>query len=325
MVDIYLEAVVDSKPQKIPLAPGAICNIGRGEQSTVMLVDNQVSRKHAMIQRMADGRCYLFDLGSRNGTLVNQRRVTAPAELQNGDRITIGASEFVFHAPSKCGAVATTASGETVLEFSQRLITILVTDIRDFTGLSRRLGEEKLSQLMNAFNRECGAGLTAHGAWAQKFLGDAVMAIWVHQLSTPAVAEMLGVAEALDQVFGIAARLQGQFNLEEPVRIGAGINTGLACIGNMGSDASADYTALSDSVNLTFRLESATKDVGCDLAVGRRTHEFLAGEGLAGDLFIEHLVPLKGYQEPKPLYAASRESVTILADRLRARGGNGAG
>jgi len=315
--DTFLETVIDSEAKRFKLDPTVVCRIGRGAQNTVVLADNQVSRNHAMVQCMETGEYYLTDLGSRNGTFVNQRRATTPVILRPGDRITVGSHEFVFHGGAQPEQAARMEAGETVVDFAQRLITVLVVDIRDFTGLSSRLPEDKLSEIINAFMRESGTVLSSKGAWAQKYIGDAVMAIWLHRTDEPDLHDILAVFDALSQLFEIAGRMQAQFGLDAPIRIGAGVNTGAACVGNMGSEAAADYTALSDAVNLSFRLESATKEIGRDIALGPASYEFLTAQTGVGDVFELHTMQLKGYREPKKVYATTLASLPAVLEGLR--------
>lgn len=315
--ETFLETIIDSQVKRFMLDSGAVCRIGRGDRNTIVLADNQVSRNHAMVQCMQTGEFCLTDLGSRNGTFLNQRRVTTPVILHSGDRIAIGSYEFRFHGSCEPSRDPTIMAGETVVDFAQRLITVLVADIRDFTGLSRRLPEARLSEVISTFMREAGTALNEEGAWAQKYIGDAVMAIWLHKSDEPDLNDMIAVFKALSRIFEIAAALQSQFGLEAPIRIGAGINTGPACVGNMGSEAAADYTALSDAVNFAFRLESATKLVGCDLAMGPNTQEFLARVARMDELFQLHTVELKGYKEPKQVYATTCNSTAVLLEMLR--------
>lgn len=79
-----------------PLTGGNCWTIGRSEDNSIVLSDRWMSRNHAMIQRMGQGEFYLIDLGSRNGTFVNGRRVSIPVALHNGDRITFGQTELDF-------------------------------------------------------------------------------------------------------------------------------------------------------------------------------------------------------------------------------------
>ncbi len=315
----FLEVVLNSEVKRFNLAPDSVCRIGRGDQNTIVLVDSQVSRSHAMVQCAEMGECYLTDLGSRNGTVVNGRRITASVILRPGDRIAVGSHQLLFQGPPRSSRVAQTQPGETAVDFSQRLITVLVADVRDFTGLSRRLPEVKLSELISSFAREAGIVLAEHGAWGQKYIGDAVMAIWLHRTGVPELQELFRIFLTLKRIHEITGGLHAQFGLANPVRIGAGVNTGLACVGNMGSDAAADYTALSEAVNLAFRLESATKVIGCDLAVGERTYRVLEGHVDAGKVFRMHKVALKGYSEPKSVFAGTESSLALLVDDLRRR------
>jgi adenylate cyclase len=322
--EAYLEQVTGPERRKFSLDPGVVCQIGRDEQSMIVLADNQVSRRHAMVQRAPAGEFYLTDLGSRNGTWLNQRRVTAPVALHDSDRINIGGQEFSFHGPARKAQPQPAKHGETVVEFVQRLITVLVVDIRDFTGLSRRLPEARLSELISTFMRESGVVLTGENAWGQKYIGDAVMAIWLHSTDALKIEEMTPVFRSLERIVAIASRLQVTLGLDAPIRVGAGVNTGTACIGNMGSDASSDYTALSDAVNLAFRLEAATRQIDEDVAVGSKIYEFLAERAGAGELFQKHELMLKGYREPKPVYGIGQSFLPGLLEHMeRSLPGNG--
>src|SRR3990172_2339929 len=92
--EAYLEALLGSERRRFPLTAGTPCQIGRGEQNTIVLTDTQVSRRHAVVQAVDRGGYSLIDLGSRNGTFVNRRRVGAPVILRPGDRVTIGSHEL---------------------------------------------------------------------------------------------------------------------------------------------------------------------------------------------------------------------------------------
>jgi adenylate cyclase len=318
MSHMFLEAVIGGARRELALDPGTTISIGRSADNTVVLEDTQISRHHAMVQISAAGLCTLIDLSSRNGTFLNQRRVLSPTVLHPGDRFVTGSHAFVFHAPATAvpALVPDDEAGATIVELHQRTVTVLVADIRDFTGWAARLGESRLSEIVSSFLHDAGAVLDRNGSWAQKYIGDAVMAIWTHAASTATLAELKGAFRSLDAIFDLAAGLESRFGLHAPIRIGAGMNTGLASLGNMGSESASDYTALSDAVNMAFRLESATRFLGCDLALGRRTHELLANASEAAGVFTPHTVELKGYREPKPVFASAREGVRAVTARL---------
>src|SRR6266478_9814309 len=276
---IYLEAEIDGKLSQFPLADDRTFRIGRSDKNNVVLTDDLASRNHAMLQRSDEGKFYITDLGSSNGTFVNGGRISAPVVLRHGDKIRIGSHEFTFHQESAVQPPPVEQPDElqsTNILFAQSLITVLVADIRDFTGLGRRLEASKLSSVTGTLFREGGKALQERGAWAQKYIGDAVMAVWLHKKRSPEMRELSNVFEGLSRLIEIASGLQSQFGLDAPIRLGAGINTGWASVGNVGSMASSDYTALGDVVNKAFRLESATKEIPCDLALGQGTYEFIA-------------------------------------------------
>jgi adenylate cyclase len=319
----YLDAEINGQPHQFPLPDDRICRIGRSDKNTIVLEDDLASRNHAMLQRSETGQFYLTDLGSSNGTLVNGARICVPTILHSGDHVTIGSHEFTFHQPQPAAPPAPTPEAEpdelksTSIFFAQKLISVLVVDIRDFTGLARRIDAAKLSQISGTFFREGGKALQERGAWAQKYIGDAIMAVWLHKKREPELRELLSIFEGLSKLVAVAGTLQAHLGLDAPIRIGSGVNTGWASVGNVGSIASSDYTALGDVVNKAFRLESATKEVPCDLLLGQGTYDFLAkAAGLEG-LFQPNTVKLKGYDEPATAYGTHFPSLQALLEGLQ--------
>lgn len=319
----YLEAEIGGQKRRFPLSGEGVCRIGRSDKNDIVLIDDLASRNHAMLQRSSEGYFYISDLGSSNGTLVNGVRISVPVILQNGGHVTIGNHDFTFF--QETAGIATPEEPDqlqsTNILFAEKLITVLVADIRDFTGLARRVEAGKLSQLTGAFFREAGKALKERGAWEQKYIGDAVMAVWLHKKREPEPRELLAVFDGLCKLSRIAAGLQQQFGLESPVCIGSGVNSGLASVGNVGSIASSDYTALGDVVNKTFRLESATRELGCDFLLGQGTYDFLPSALNAANVFQPRTVKLKGYEEPVTAYSAQLASLASVIEALQVKHG----
>ena len=172
------------------------------------------------------------------------------------------------------------------------LTTILVVDIRDFTPLARTLPEALLSQTIGTWFLRSGQIVQRLGSWAQKYIGDAVMAVWVHDRPEQVGADILRVLRAVSEINTATAEISKTLALPVPLRIGAGVNTGPAILGG------TDYTALGDTVNAAFRLESATKGIGLGVAVGESVYHELAvaarsrfrppGSGTQGIRRLEH-------------------------------------
>ena len=314
MGDSQTEAYVDvcSRGERTRRRLSALCRVGRSEDNDIVLDDNLTSRNHALVYS-GDGRdYYINDLGSSNGTTVNQVRVAIPTLLHNGDKIQIGDSELIFGQPALRQERTLPPLGATSVHISQKLITVMVMDIRGFTQLARRIEARTLSDLTGALVRESGSELHRYGAVAQKYIGDAVMAIWDHGATIKA-ANVLGIFAAVSSVAEIARGLQPRFGLDAEIRLGGGLNTGLASVGNLGSVAAADYTALGDTVNLAFRLESATKEAGFDLLLGRETQQLAASHAPALATILEsRLVVLKGYDSPVNAYGTSFQALRAV-------------
>lgn len=291
----------------LPLTGKNYWTFGRHEDNNFVLQDRWISRNHAMLQRMETGEFFLIDLGSRNGSFVNGRRVTIPVTLHDGDHIVFGQTELEFHCPTLSRAIEPPepeSEDFTATLTVRRLISVMVMDIRDFTVLTRQLDERILSEVIGRWFRHAGQIIREHGSWVDKYIGDAIMAVWFHGTQGVNPQEMLKISKALSQLHKVTIELSSLYPLPFPLRVGAGINTGYAMVGNTGSGGSADYTALGDTVNAAFRLESSTKEIGMDIALGETTYKYLA-QVCPPNLFQQYNVNLKGYDAPTITYAGT--------------------
>ena len=298
---------------------GSNCwTVGRSDDNNFVLSDRWISRNHAMLQQMETGEFYLIDLGSRNGSFVNGRRVSIPVTLRNGDRIIFGQTELDFYNPTaghRHNPIDDTDSEDFTATLTVRsLISVMVMDIRDFTVLTRQLDETLLSEVIGNWFRKAGQIIREHGSWVDKYIGDAIMAVWFHKPSGVSSEEMMRICQALSELQKATDELSSRYPLPFPLRVGAGINTGYAMVGNSGSSHRSDYTALGDTVNAAFRLESCTKQLGKDIAVGKTTYEYLTQLGVQG-AFEQHTVALKGYDHPSVAYGGTYADLNAFLKR----------
>jgi adenylate cyclase len=134
-------------------------------------------------------------------------------------------------------------------------ITILFSDIRNFTSLSESMAPDKLLSLLNTLLDPMTEEVLRHGGMMDKYIGDAIMALYNVPLDQND-HEKAAALSALS-LMQVLHRLNRELNLS--LDIGIGIHTGEAIIGNVGSKNRFDYTAIGDSVNLASRLEGLTK------------------------------------------------------------------
>lgn len=302
-----------------PLGEGSFWTIGRGSDNAIVLTDQWMSRNHAMLQRMGVGEMFLIDLGSHNGSFVNGRRVSVPIPLQDRDLLTFGQTNVEFLEPARrdLGQTASDATLpeeglETALLHLRRFISVLVVDIRNFTGLTHKLDERLLSEVVGTWFRRAGEIIRDHGSWVDKYIGDAVMAVWIHGAQDVDPAEIQRPFLALQALYHMTSQLHHTYPLPFPLRIGAGINTGHAMVGNTGSSERPDYTALGDTVNAAFRLETSTKQLGLDVAVGSQTYQYLQTGPGRHLPFRRYAVHWKGYESTTPAYGCSFQDLSLF-------------
>ncbi|WP_371357207.1 adenylate/guanylate cyclase domain-containing protein [Hydrocoleum sp. CS-953] len=120
---------------------------------------------------------------------------------------------------------------------------------------------------------------------------------------------MLRIFQALRDLHEVTEELSKTYPLPFPLRVGAGINTGYAMVSNAGSTERSDYTALGDTVNAAFRLESSTKEIGMDIALGEGTYKYISDLASVNQVFKQYKVHLKGYDTPTITYAGTFNSL----------------
>ena len=154
--------------------------------------------------------------------------------------------------------------------------TVMFCDIRNFTALTERIGPQHVVELLNNYFARITLPITENHGVINKFLGDAVMAIY-----TPALGSKNHADDALRSALGMRKALEAFNNSgqsPEKLRFGIGIHSGVLVAGNIGTSTRLEYTVIGDTVNVAARIESATKDVGVDLLITKATHDRLGKE-----------------------------------------------
>jgi adenylate cyclase len=316
--EAFITRTSDGPPVRFDIDIGDLCGIGRSDHNRIQITDPLISREHAIIRRDAKGLCYLTDAGSSNGTSLNGVPVTAPVLLNHGDVIEIGGQRLTFNQPQAAGTAVEQAAG-TQIAIQLRLVTVLVVDVRGYTILARELGEAKVSNLMADIFRTAGNLLAAKRSWSQKYIGDAIMGVWVEEQPMVEAAKLAGILDIVLDLRRLFADLEKEYGLDRPLRFGSAINTGSASIGNMGSAGLKDFTALGDAVNKAFRLESATRQLDCDLIIGRSVLDLLAPRPPAERRPALLRAQLKGYDSPEELAAFQFDEIEAFKDLILAR------
>jgi class 3 adenylate cyclase len=178
-------------------------------------------------------------------------------------------------------------------------VTVLFSDIRNFTSLSESLTPHEVLEMLNAyFTRAC-APVLDQGGLVDKFIGDAVMAVFGAPVPQPdharrALAAALAVQEqAREFQAWLAQRFPGR--LAGDFQVGIGLHTGEVVVGNIGTPKRFEFTAIGDTVNLASRLEGLTKELGWGIVASEGTVK-AAGPGVATGGRRE--LRVKGRQEP---------------------------
>jgi adenylate cyclase len=159
----------------------------------------------------------------------------------------------------------------------KREATVFFSDLAGFTDLSEKLPPEQMVEVVNAYLDETSECLHNHGAYVDKYIGDAVMAVFgvPQPQADHAYEACLSALEAQEAIARINARYAEKVGVKLKVRIG--LNSGSMIAGNLGSARKKNYTVMGDAVNLASRLEGANKEFGTLILLGETTARAVAG------------------------------------------------
>ncbi len=210
-------------------------------------------------------------------------------------------------------------SGKLSLELGgeRKEMSVLMSDIRDFTELSEKLPPEEVVRLLNRYLTEMVHVITTHGGTVDKFIGDAILAVFGWPLYRQdhvamAVDAGLSMQEKLAELNASFAR-EGK----PPLKMGIAIHTGVAVAGNIGSQEKMQYTVIGDSVNLASRMEGANKRLGTDFIVSEAVYKAVEDRFEFKDVGVN---AVRGRKEPVHIYSVLGRRASALA-ALKTAGG----
>lgn len=172
-MDAYLESA-----DTAPVAVDRPLSIGRSPGNDLVVADSQVSRRHAVLNPQAGGEIWLVDLGSTNGTYLNDRRVTRPTELQDGDRLTVGNRTWTFRRAAGAGA---NLPAEQLTQLTQPAVKLVqawlvLADIEGFTRFTQANPPEEVARSVGQWMLTSAGCFQRHDTDIQVYTGDGYFA-----------------------------------------------------------------------------------------------------------------------------------------------------
>ena len=193
-----------------------------------------------------------------------------------GRYVSPSVADFILRHPDRCAL-----GGEEVTA------TVLFADIRGFTALTEQFPPRVTLGLLNDYFQAMSQVVFTHDGMVDKFIGDAIMAIFGAPVPTDdhAARALSAAAQMLERLDELQVRWRGE-GLPE-IRIGIGIATGTMIVGNMGSEARADFSVVGDAVNLASRLQEINKELGTTILISGATRAACEGAALVSWVSIE--------------------------------------
>ncbi len=192
-------------------------------------------------------------------------------------------------------------NGNVALGGEKALITILFSDIRSFTSLSESMEPEQVVGLLNDYFEAMDSIITAFGGSINKYMGDGILAVYgaPNKLENSSLNAVCSARKMLDELASLNKRIK------QDLKIGIGIHTGEAVVGNIGSQNRTEYTVIGDAVNLASRIESLTKQYDQEILISDETAERLKDEF---ELKLIDKVRVKGKNIPVTLYGPLKKT-----------------
>lgn len=190
--------------------------------------------------------------------------------------------------------------GEIKLGGERKDVAVFFSDIRSFTAISESMEPEQVVEFLNEYMTAMVDCVNATHGIVDKYIGDAIMAIWGTPISHGNNTEN-AVNGALMMRDALLKFNEGRGGPGKPIiKIGCGINSGPVLAGQIGSSSRMEYTVIGDTVNLASRVETLNKPFGTDILISSDSYE------LVKDIFaVEEMkkIMVKGKSEPQQIYA----------------------
>jgi adenylate cyclase len=194
--------------------------------------------------------------------------------------------------------------GEIKLGGERKIATIFFSDIRSFTAISEKLEPEEVVEFLNEYMTIMVRIISEHYGIVDKFIGDAIMAVWGVPESKGNDA-LNAVNATIEMRKALLEFNKGRGSAKKPViKIGCGLNTGPVLAGQIGSEDRLDYTVIGDAVNLASRIEALNKPFGTDILISQDTYNIVKGEF---DCEPMQKIKVKGKSKPQQIYAVIRK------------------
>ncbi|MEQ1854698.1 MAG: adenylate/guanylate cyclase domain-containing protein, partial [Chthoniobacteraceae bacterium] len=214
-----------------------------------------------------------------------------------------------------------------------RKVTILFTDIRNFTGFSARIAGQALVAQLNEYFTAMVECVFEHGGTLDKFIGDALMAVWGNVTSRGPAADACAAVRCALAMRCALGRLNERWLLEgrPTLDIGIALQSGDVVVGNIGSPNKMEFTVIGDAVNVTWRLQERTKEHPGEILIGRALARLIDPEFdteelgsliVGGTLEVEYMrlvtgAPAPVFEEPPELLAAGKQIRDLDTSRVK--------
>lgn len=200
----------------------------------------------------------------------------------------------------------------------ERNITILFLDIRSFSKISEALTPQEITTFLNIFLTPMTDTLQDMKATIDKYIGDAIVAFWNAPLDDPEHEK--NAARAILKMNKTLEKLNADYNAQDAIKwpgevsMGIGINTGICCVGNLGSEQRFSYSMIGDAANLASRIEGLTKQYRVSSLIGNSTAEAVSDFALLE----ADLIKVVGRQTPERIWILAGDEATAQKPKFQA-------
>lgn len=272
----------DEHQEDVALNDGAMLRIGRLDDNDIVLPYSKISRYHSMMHVSRES-VVITDLDSMNGTFVNNKRITIPVALNDGDEIRFAEVRARY---SRTGAAVPESASPRAIESGvhEFYVSVLFADICGYRKMADAVPARDLADTLQRWLNGVENTIRSNGGHVGKFLGDGILGVWREPVTEgkDGRAQAVNCVDAAQEILALTGQISASrywpHREQLPWRCKVSANSGKAHLDSFGIGDAQDYSLSGEIVDLAYRLNESFAELNCELILSEEVRNLISDQ-----------------------------------------------